>query len=341
MAPAPLDSADIPVRTIDTPPPQPLLAHHRSLSDGQARNVLPKAPRATTPTELAQQPTTLRVSDELKPQGSSGELKESGSGIVRPLVAPSPMKEWASGWSPSLLEAAGSHDEKQRFPQPIGRSPDKASPAKIPPSSTPPPTAAEPIPCAQPPKPQQMLQHTPPPPTVVYLAPSITAQGQPTATYVYNPYSFTAAAAPPQFQVLSQPISATYGRVKKNPPKDPNDTGKSDASAFVFNGWLYPAGLNRKERRRICFQPEVVPTEVAGSLFVGSDVPDGPRSPRSAAELMEAKSTAPRKAPSPVPQPPQPQPQAQPVPQPQQPQPTAGRWAGAVQPEPPEPRRGK
>jgi hypothetical protein len=43
----------------------------------------------------------------------------------------------------------------------------------------------------------------------------------------------------------------------------------------VFKGYKFPGGLNRKERRRIMFGEDVVPSEYPGAVFVGLDVPDG------------------------------------------------------------------
>jgi hypothetical protein len=50
---------------------------------------------------------------------------------------------------------------------------------------------------------------------------------------------------------------------------------KSDALAFVWKGWKYPAGLNRKERRRVMFGDDVKPGDYPGAVFVGTDFPDG------------------------------------------------------------------
>ena len=50
---------------------------------------------------------------------------------------------------------------------------------------------------------------------------------------------------------------------------------RSDACSFVFEGWKYPANLNRKERRRIQFSGEVDPWTYPGAQYVGTHVPNG------------------------------------------------------------------
>ena len=50
--------------------------------------------------------------------------------------------------------------------------------------------------------------------------------------------------------------------------------------AFVWNGWRYPAGLFRKERRAIMFEgrkgQESQNDFIADRVWVGSDIPNGP-----------------------------------------------------------------
>jgi hypothetical protein len=46
---------------------------------------------------------------------------------------------------------------------------------------------------------------------------------------------------------------------------------------FICRGWLFPAGLNRKERRRIQFAEDAkVLEEFPGATFVGLEHADGP-----------------------------------------------------------------
>lgn len=57
---------------------------------------------------------------------------------------------------------------------------------------------------------------------------------------------------------------------------DPNSVSvKSEAPPFVCRGWLYPIGLNRKERRRVIFAADGhVPGDVVGALYIGEEIPD-------------------------------------------------------------------
>jgi len=64
-----------------------------------------------------------------------------------------------------------------------------------------------------------------------------------------------------------------------------NIEGATNSYPFVQFGWWFPAGLNRKTRRRIQFVPDFLPKEVEGALWVGTSVPDGPVS--SVDELCE------------------------------------------------------
>lgn len=51
---------------------------------------------------------------------------------------------------------------------------------------------------------------------------------------------------------------------------------KSDAPPFVYRGYFFPMGLNRKERRRLLFSPEVNPdTLPQGARYVGEKMEDG------------------------------------------------------------------
>eukprot|EP00760_Papus_ankaliazontas_P004348 PhM_4_TR11821/c0_g1_i1/m.7963 len=79
----------------------------------------------------------------------------------------------------------------------------------------------------------------------------------------------------------------------ENVANEVGPTGDIVAAAFVFCGWLYPEGLNRKTRRKIQFSPEFIPTEIEGAIYVGMEVPDNNVSPETAAKLIAAQKRAP------------------------------------------------
>jgi len=62
---------------------------------------------------------------------------------------------------------------------------------------------------------------------------------------------------------------------------------QSSSPAFVARGYLFPAGLNRKERRRICFTSDFDPADYPSAVFVGTKEADGPREADQEAELRK------------------------------------------------------
>jgi len=60
----------------------------------------------------------------------------------------------------------------------------------------------------------------------------------------------------------------------KGPQLAGPQTTPSDSDPFISNGWAYPGGLNRKERRRILFALNEDPNNYPGAVYVGR--PDGP-----------------------------------------------------------------
>eukprot|EP00759_Apiculatamorpha_spiralis_P021569 PhF_6_TR26280/c0_g1_i1/m.37648 len=252
--------------------------HHRSKSEGMCKEVIPKpslsAPRleaggqtppispkkdpiipaSTSPTTLGKE---MRQSREDYIRASNESAKSTDSWSKGWPIRPSPMKGvWADvPWSPSCLDAAVVPTPKQIFPQQI-----------IPSSYSPQPA------------PQQPYQQQP-----YTNAPTRDFFGQHTNNNV-APISQTV-----QHQQQTQPQphrSAAQQKVTTAPSPQPprggpalsqeeEDRRHPQATAFVFQGWLYPAKLNRKERRRIMFTAEVIPQEYEGAVFVGSEVPDG------------------------------------------------------------------
>lgn len=85
--------------------------------------------------------------------------------------------------------------------------------------------------------------------------------------------------------VVSPPAAATHQAISPPVPHMPEasksgpQTTPSDSDPFICNGWAYPGGLNRKERRRIRFAMDEDPKEYPGAVFVGTERPDGPMSP--------------------------------------------------------------
>eukprot|EP01065_Artemidia_motanka_P045723 TRINITY_DN6779_c1_g1_i1.p1 TRINITY_DN6779_c1_g1~~TRINITY_DN6779_c1_g1_i1.p1 ORF type:complete len:839 (+),score=111.37 TRINITY_DN6779_c1_g1_i1:63-2579(+) len=69
--------------------------------------------------------------------------------------------------------------------------------------------------------------------------------------------------------------------------------GKSASPAFMHKGYLYPPGLNRKQRRAIIFNPDQLrPGDVPQGQWVGEEVPDGPVSEEEYAQLRAGQKIA-------------------------------------------------
>eukprot|EP01062_Namystynia_karyoxenos_P029869 TRINITY_DN2236_c1_g4_i1.p1 TRINITY_DN2236_c1_g4~~TRINITY_DN2236_c1_g4_i1.p1 ORF type:complete len:1087 (+),score=298.52 TRINITY_DN2236_c1_g4_i1:101-3262(+) len=68
--------------------------------------------------------------------------------------------------------------------------------------------------------------------------------------------------------------------------------GKSASAAFVHKGYLYPPGLNRKQRRTIIFNSDRLRGEVPEGTWVGEEVPDGPVTDEELIALRAGKGIA-------------------------------------------------
>jgi translation initiation factor 4E len=230
--------------------------HQRSRSDGQSREVIPSrfisAPkREAPPTSGPLQQPSIEFTE------SSAEFKSSGSGVLLPPSAPTPLKDWASGWSPSLLEAALRAEAQSKAMASLSLS-------------------QEPPPPPQPPKAVASSLHN-----------SLEDSAERKPAFSYNPYGYATMMGPADFgSALPRPQP---GPRPTSPAREP--TAKSDACAFVFNGWLFPMGLNRKERRRICFSTEVDPSTYPGAVFVGPEQADGPRTHEEELALRAGNSS--------------------------------------------------
>eukprot|EP01062_Namystynia_karyoxenos_P072918 TRINITY_DN6960_c0_g1_i2.p1 TRINITY_DN6960_c0_g1~~TRINITY_DN6960_c0_g1_i2.p1 ORF type:complete len:570 (+),score=231.28 TRINITY_DN6960_c0_g1_i2:201-1910(+) len=90
--------------------------------------------------------------------------------------------------------------------------------------------------------------------------------------------------SPPQPQVKphTPPDRPTKQPEQPSPCTPKNSTGPpgrnvpSVAPSFVAHGWLYPAGLNRKQRRAAMFGHDNAEVQQLEARYVGEHVPDGP-----------------------------------------------------------------
>eukprot|EP00760_Papus_ankaliazontas_P017421 PhM_4_TR17238/c0_g1_i1/m.5417 len=103
---------------------------------------------------------------------------------------------------------------------------------------------------------QQQQQQTPPP--------SFSKPPRPTLLQQHTTQPQTTAASAP-----------SNNNNTLNDSSNKEDDRRVKSTAFVFQGWLYPAKLNRKERRRIMFTAEVIPQHYDGAVYIGTDIPDG------------------------------------------------------------------
>lgn len=83
------------------------------------------------------------------------------------------------------------------------------------------------------------------------------------------------------------------GTCLQQPRRGPRGTaeahGKSASPAFVHKGYLYPPGLNRKQRRAIVFNPDNQRDSPQG-IWVGLEVPDGPVSDEELSKLQAGQT---------------------------------------------------
>jgi hypothetical protein len=170
-------------------------------------------------------------------------LSADGSGVYPgpDVKAPTPMKVWADNWSPSLLAVAAQRAAGGGFS--AGAVPALGESANTPPC----------VPQVQADGP------TTRPAAAEFFPAGYTASGKPAAAFTMTP---------PQQAVAPDANAAAKEAAR-------TAQSKSDAPAFVHNGWRYPSGLNRKERRRIMFSGDINPESYSGAEFVGLDVPDG------------------------------------------------------------------
>ena len=106
-------------------------------------------------------------------------------------------------------------------------------------------------------------------------------------------FASNAAPAPPRYAehhsaATAAAVPAAAGHHLAGRPRRPFSM-PSAAPAFVCRGWLFPAGLNRKERRRVMFTDEVDPAAYPGAIFCPAS---GSASPVSVAAASPAASHA-------------------------------------------------
>lgn len=166
---------------------------------------------------------------------------QRSSGIYPSVKAPTPMKAWADQWSPSLLNTALSRPANFGANRQATDDGVQAMQA-------------------------QHLQGATGAATSDPSPMNLSATQQASATPQLHAYGQPAHTQPAQ-TTASQEQAAADRRSQHT---------KSESPPFVFKGWQYPGGLNRKERRRIMFSDEVTPAEYPGAVFVGEEVPDGP-----------------------------------------------------------------
>eukprot|EP01062_Namystynia_karyoxenos_P027160 TRINITY_DN2092_c1_g1_i1.p1 TRINITY_DN2092_c1_g1~~TRINITY_DN2092_c1_g1_i1.p1 ORF type:complete len:941 (+),score=282.45 TRINITY_DN2092_c1_g1_i1:91-2823(+) len=85
-------------------------------------------------------------------------------------------------------------------------------------------------------------------------------------------------------------------RGKSAPTAGQPGQGKSGSLAFVHSGYVYPPGLNRKQRRAVIFNNDAAQrgeVTVPDGVWVGTDVPDGPVDERQYQALISSAAPAP------------------------------------------------
>lgn len=273
--PPALDTKLVPTHThtddTEKPAPKATLVvptdHQRTRSDGYTHDIVPQILQhvETSPAAAASSTTVLLA--------TNSELRESDSGILVPsasqLPPPTPIKDWAMEISPS--------EQTKKV-------------LSFPPSSQPTPKDFSP--------PVQTVPQQLPAVSVGAFRPNsraVTAVPlyQSGAGHMQYPIQVATMPVPQSSQMLAAqqhlfavahptppPHAAAFRDTSQPKQRSPDHKSsipvhcKSDAPTFVHNGWQFPAGLNRKERRRIIFSGEVNPSEYPGAVFLGNDVPN-------------------------------------------------------------------
>ncbi len=213
--------------------------HHRSKSASEATEVIPHMAALMRSRNGTPPPGTNNPLSRSADGDASGDIASStaSSGVYPSMKAPTPLKVWADQWSPSMLYAALGVKPPAPFP-----TNDKRAAAAGATSGSKPPMPT-----------RKGGQAKSAPQTAVEVAVAPPSEGG---------GGGAAAAAGGDAAAQGDNLGGSGERPRQT---------KSDAPPFVHAGWLFPAGLNRKERRRIAFSGEVDPSTYPGATFVGED----------------------------------------------------------------------
>jgi hypothetical protein len=206
--------------------------HARSHSDSQRDEGFMMAPLGHQNSECAS-------------SGSSGQFAPT-------MVAPTPIKDWTQGWSPSQFMAA---QQIRTFPL---AQPPPVKEVRAP--GTPPPPIAESAPPDVAVRSPQAIGLEPPQPQAPASLTPGRLLGPPAAVWGKSPQVSSAGSRP-----TGSPSS------KADAPSPP--PVQSDRKPFVCRGKAYPPGLNRKEHRAIVFNNGETPKVDAYDVDDGA--PDG------------------------------------------------------------------
>ena len=283
--------------------------HHRSKSANEAVDVLPQqlgllkqTKRGTPPpggeesqlTSTASSgvyppvkaPTPLKVwADQWSPS-----LLYAAMGVKPPLAAPgsSSQGDASTGTKDGTGDEAsgGTRQAKKKThqrPAPVVH----AAVTTSEPPEVPAPTHSLATVTMPPIHPSVVVGMPPPPPGMAYYPPPLAVHGGAGMAYPFSmyppPIGGGFVGGPPTAMVpYSLAVPPSRGTKSLSSSASPAATAnrvptKSDSSAFVHAGYLFPSGLNRKERRRIIFSGEVDPASYPGTTFVGEDyvLPEG------------------------------------------------------------------